>query len=246
MSAILHIQNAECFISTAAEIKQFHSMISNKFLDVSQFIMKSSSHITQRYKEHPVNLHCCQTLQWHKQFLFIHLDEIIPANSLITGYLFPIQNSLPDIWRFAVLHYEECINALVIRENYSLLKLLQRIWPWIEEIVKTTILIHVNWNKVKAKEDQQGLLQGSKHQPDKYATSITRGTRGSWNLLKDSLSQGSFKMSISYSAYVCKSFFAMNLHTETPPPLERGNYLPGEHNRSWNWSCVLPMQSLAQ
>lgn len=55
MSAILHIQNVECFISTAAEIKQFLSLISSKFLDVSQFIMKSSSHRTQRYKLHPVN-----------------------------------------------------------------------------------------------------------------------------------------------------------------------------------------------
>lgn len=35
--------------------------------------------------------------------------------------------------------------------------LLQRIWPWIEEMVKMTLLIHVNWNKVKGKEDQQDL-----------------------------------------------------------------------------------------
>lgn len=37
----------------------------------------------------------------------------------MTGYLVQIQNSLPDTWRFAVLHYGECINVLVIRENYS-------------------------------------------------------------------------------------------------------------------------------
>lgn len=62
-------------------------------------------------------MHCCQALKWHEQFLSIHLNEIIPANSLITGCLFQIQNSLPDTWRFAVLHYGERINALAIREN---------------------------------------------------------------------------------------------------------------------------------
>lgn len=65
-------------------------------------------------------VHCCQALKWHEQFLSIHLDEIIPANPLITGCLFQIQNSLPDTWGFAVLHYRECIDASVIRENYSL------------------------------------------------------------------------------------------------------------------------------
>lgn len=48
------------------------------------------------------------------------MDEIIPVNPLITGHLQQIQNSLPDTWRFTVLHYGECINALVIRENDSL------------------------------------------------------------------------------------------------------------------------------
>lgn len=107
-------------------------------------------------------VHRCQALQWNEQFLSIHLDEIIPANPLITGYLFPVQNSLPDTWRFAVLHYGECINALVIRENYSFspyafAKDTAFFWPWPEEMVKMTVLIHVNWNKVKVKEDQQNL-----------------------------------------------------------------------------------------
>lgn len=39
----------------------------------------------------------------------------------------------------------------------SIIMLLQRIWSWIEEMVKMTILIHVNWNKVKTKEDEQDL-----------------------------------------------------------------------------------------
>lgn len=38
---------------------------------------------------------------------------------------------------------------------------------------------------------------------------------------------------------MCKSICAMILRREKiSPPLGRGNYLPGEHNRSWNWSWV--------
>lgn len=46
---------------------------------------------------------------------------------------------------------------LLEKMTHSILMLLQRLWPWIKEMVKMTILIHVNWNKVKVKEDQQDL-----------------------------------------------------------------------------------------
>lgn len=58
-----------------------------------------------------------------------------------------------------MLHYGECINALVIRENYSFSPYAfakdTALDP--EEMVKMTVLIHVNWNKVKVNEDQQNL-----------------------------------------------------------------------------------------
>lgn len=58
-----------------------------------------------------------------------------------------------------MLHYGECINALVIRENYSFSPYAfakdTALDP--EEMVKMTVLIHANWNKVKVKEDQQNL-----------------------------------------------------------------------------------------
>lgn len=66
---------------------------------------------------------CCQALEWHEQFLSIHVNEIIPANSLITGCLLQIQHSLPDTSRCAMLHSGERNNALAMRENYFSLSL---------------------------------------------------------------------------------------------------------------------------
>lgn len=50
-----------------------------------------------------------------------------------------------------------------------------------------------------------------------------------WHLFKDG----------SCSTSLCKSIFALILHTEATPPLERRNNWPGEPNRPWNWSCVM-------
>lgn len=41
------------------------------------------------------------------------------------------------------------------------------------------------------------------------------------------------------SIFLCKSIFALILHTEPTPPLERENDLPRKPKRSRHWSCVM-------
>lgn len=127
---------------------------------------------------------------------------------------------------------------LLEKITLSLLMLLQR-------IQKNSQDDHFNTCKLEQSESEGRptgpLPQGSKHQSAKYAASTTRGTRES--LLKFiqgcPLPRQFKKEHYSYSVYLCKSIFAWILHTEASPPLERGNDLPGEHDRSGNWSCVM-------
>lgn len=47
------------------------------------------------------------------------------------------------------------------------------------------------------------------------------------------------RQSTKGSIFLCKSIFALILHTEPIPPLERENDLPREPKRSRNWSYVM-------
>lgn len=126
-------------------------------------------------------LHRCQALQWHKQFLSIHLDEIIPAN---------LHWSQEIYFQFKI-HFLTLGDLLCsTMENASMLWLLEKITLYPSAFTEDMALdrrngqdYHLNTHKLEQRESvgrsKGPLPQGSKYQPDKYAASITRGTKGS-------------------------------------------------------------------
>lgn len=160
------------------------------------------------------------------------LDEIIPANPLITGHLFQIQNSLPDTWIFAVLHYGECINASVIRENCSLTLYF---WKWYGLGIKRNGQ-HFLFNTCKVQQsrsnrkDQQDLYhQVTNNNHVSMLLALSEAHEGQhYNLFQDGrLAMRQSKKRISSSIFLCKSIFALILHTEPTSPVEREWFAKG-------------------
>lgn len=96
-----------------------------------------------------------------------------------------------------------------------------------------------------AEKEQQDLNHQVKStNPASMLLALPQAQEGQhWHLFEDG----------SCSTLLCKSIFALILHTEATPPLERGNDLPGEPDSPGNWSCVMiihlsphPMYSPAQ